>query len=62
MTGTVGNKYWFDKSLRWTLIPAGVNLTISDGGFSEFMEMQLNKMARQIEAATIAAIAGRCSN
>ena len=59
MTGMVGNKWWFDKFAPMDSIPSCVNLTVYDGGVTEFMEMPLDKMLRQIEEGAMAVAVGK---
>jgi NADPH:quinone reductase-like Zn-dependent oxidoreductase len=59
MTGMVGNKWWLDKFSPMDSIPSCANLTVYDGGVTEFMEMPLNKMLRQIEQGVMAATIGK---
>ena len=49
MMGMVGNKWWIDKFSPMDSIPSCVNLTSYDGGVTEFMEMPLDHLVRQIE-------------
>ena len=49
MMGMVGNKWWIDKFSPMDSIPSCVNLTIYDGGVTEFMEMPLDYLVRQVE-------------
>lgn len=55
----VGNKWWLDKFSPMDSIPNCVNLTVYDGGVTEFMEMPLNNMVRQIEEGTMVAAIGK---
>ena len=59
MTGMVGSKWWLDKFSPMESIPNCVNLTVYDGGVSEFMEMPLDRYLRQIEAGTMSAAIGK---
>jgi NADPH:quinone reductase-like Zn-dependent oxidoreductase len=59
MTGMVGNKWWLDKFSPMDSIPSCANLTVYNGGVTEFMEMPLNKMLRQIEQGVMAATIGK---
>jgi NADPH:quinone reductase-like Zn-dependent oxidoreductase len=59
MTGMVGNKWWLDKFSPMDSIPSCAALTVYDGGVTEFMEMPLDKMLRQIEEGTMVATVGR---
>lgn len=59
MTGMVGNKWWFDKFSPMDSIPACVNLTVYDGGVTEFMEMPLARMIRQVEEGAMAVTVGK---
>ena len=44
---------------RWKPSPSCVNLTTYDGGVTEFMEMPLDKMLRQIEQGAMAVAVGK---
>ncbi len=59
MTGMVGSKWWFDKFAPMDSIPSCVNLTIYDGGVTEFMEMPLDKMLRQVEKGDLPVAVGK---
>lgn len=59
MTGMVGGKWSFDNFSPMEVIPNRVNLTVYDGGVTEFMEMPLEKMLRQVEDGTMAAAIGK---
>lgn len=60
MAGIVGNKWWFDEKFSpMELIPSCVNLTVYDGGVTEFMEMPLNKLVRQIEDGSMVVNVGK---
>jgi NADPH:quinone reductase-like Zn-dependent oxidoreductase len=55
----VGGKWWFEKFSPMDSIPSCVNLTVYDGGVTEFMEMPLNRMIQQIDDGTMALTVGK---
>ena len=59
MMGMVGNKWWIDKFRPMDSIPSCVNLTSYDGGVTEFMEMPLDHLVRQIEQGKMAVPIGK---
>ena len=59
MTGMVGGKWSMDKFSPMESIPSCVNLTVYDGGVTEFMEMPLDKILRQIEKGEMAVAVGK---